>query len=342
MLRLRAFINAMPILEAIKVRKHSNASRLTEKRCGEMEQQNKSKQSFKIILLLFLAIGLVISFLPFGAGASWRHIFSFFGLNDFSSAADSSPLSVHVLEVGKADCIFIECKGKYMLVDGGTMDCGEPVSEYLDRRGVERLDYIINTHPDKDHIGGLATIIAKYDIGSYLAPEIPASLIPVSEEYVHTQKALEKKNMRITTPNPLDTFDLNGLKIEVLAPLKQGDSTNNNSIVLRLAYGETRFLLMGDAEKEEEADLLASGYNLSADVLKVGHHGSRTSTTEEFIRKVKPHYTAISVADDSNHLPKREVLKRLKSTESEVLRTDVNGTLIFMSDGQTISVVTAR
>lgn len=307
-----------------------------------MEQQKNSKKALKIALILLLAIGLIVSLLPFGAAASWQRIFSFFGLSDFSAAADSSPLSVHVLEVGKADSIFIECGGKYMLVDGGTTDCGERIAEYLDRRGVKKLDYVVNTHPDKDHIGGLGYIIAHYDIGRYFAPNVPEKLIPLDEEYIGAQEVLKKKNIRTVVPNCGDSLDLGDLKIKVLAPAKQGNCTNNNSIILRLTYGKTNFLLMGDAEKEEESDLLASGWNLSADVLKVGHHGSSTSTTDELISAVKPRYAAISVADDSNDLPKREVLKRLKSAGTAIFRTDVSGTLIFMSDGQTVSVVTAR
>lgn len=307
-----------------------------------MEQQKNNSKALKIALLIFLAVGLAVSLLPFGAAASWHRIFSFFGLNDFSAAADSSPMSVHVLEVGKADSIFIECGGKYMLVDGGTMDQGEPIAEYLDRRGVKKLDYVVNTHPDEDHIGGLGYLIGHYEIGKYFAPNIPDRLIPFSEEYHTAQEALKKKNIVTSVPDCGDSFLLGNLKIEVLAPIKQGDSTNNNSIVLKLTYGKTRFLLMGDAEKEEEGDLIAGGADLSADVLKVGHHGSSTSTTEALLNAVKPKWAAISVADDSNGLPKKEVLKRLLSDGAAVYRTDVSGTLIFMSDGQNIKIATER
>nr|WP_319487710.1 ComEC/Rec2 family competence protein [uncultured Caproiciproducens sp.] len=307
-----------------------------------MEQQKNNSKALKIALLVFLAVGLAVSLLPFGAAASWHRIFSFFGLNDFSAAADSSPMSVHVLEVGKADSIFIECGGKYMLVDGGTVDQGEPIAEYLDRRGVKKLDYVVNTHPDKDHIGGLGYLIGHYEIGHYFAPDIPVNLIPPSEEYLAAQEALKKKNIATSLPVCGDSFFLGTMKIEVLAPIEPGESTNNNSIVLKLTYGRTRFLLMGDAEKEEETDLIAGGADLSADVLKVGHHGSSTSTTEALLNAVKPKWAAISVADDSNGLPKKEVLKRLLSAGAAVYRTDVSGTLIFMSDGQNIKIATER
>lgn len=307
-----------------------------------MEQQKGSKKALKAALLLLLAVGAVVSLLPYGAAASWHKIFSFFGLNDVPSVVGQSPMSVHVLEVGKADSILIACGGKYMLVDGGTADRGESVAEYLNRRGVTKLDYVVNTHPDDDHIGGLAEIIARYPIDHYLAPNIPQNLIPSGEEYRAVQSALQQKGLSVTVPQCGDSFPLGNLKIQVLAPVKPGDSTNNNSIVLRLTYGETSFLLMGDAEKEEESDLLASGAKLSADVLKVGHHGSDTSTSVALLNAVRPQYAAISVADDSNHLPKDAILKRLNDTGAQIYRTDISGTLVFLSDGKTVSVVTGR
>lgn len=307
-----------------------------------MEQQKNRKKALKITLSLLLAIGVIVSLLPFGAAASWHRIFSFFGLNDFSAAADFSPMSVHVLEVGKADSIFVECGGKTMLIDGGTMDQGEPIAEYLDRRGVKKLDCVVNTHPDEDHIGGLAYLIRRYPVERYYAPRIPKNLVPSSEEYLAAQKALNEKHIQTLVPACGETFFLGGMKTEFLAPVKEGNSTNNNSIVLKLTYGKTRFLLMGDAEKEEEHDLIESGADLSAEVLKIGHHGSSTSTTDALLNAVKPHWAAISVADDSNGLPKKEVLKRLLSAGAAVYRTDVSGTLIFMSDGQNIKIATGR
>lgn len=307
-----------------------------------MEQQKIGKKALKISMLLLLAAGLIFSFLPYGAATTWRKIFSFFGLTDFSAAADSSPFSVHVIDVGKADSILIECGGKAMLVDGGTADRGEPVAEYLNRRGVKRLDYVVNTHPDDDHIGGLAEILEQYPVGQYFAPELPSDLIPTGKAYRDVQETLNKKQLSVTVPKSRESFSLGEAEVRVLAPIKTGDSTNNNSLVLRLTFGDTGFLLMGDAEKEEEKDLLQSGAELSADVLKVGHHGSKNSTTKALLNAVKPKYAVISVADDSNGLPKRDTLKRLDAAGATVYRTDISGTVIFLSDGTNITVVTEK
>ena len=255
-------------------------------------------------------------------------------------------MSMHVLDVGKADSILIASDGHFMLVDGGTEDCGDKVSQYLNRRGVKTLDFVVNTHPDDDHIGGLDTVIKNFQVNEFLAPHIPTAIIPSSSEYKNVQKALQAKKLAVTNPVCGEKLTLGKLKIEVLAPTKQRDTTNNNSIVLRLTYGRTTFLLMGDAEKDEEADLLAGalacGTNSTADVLKVGHHGSSTSTTQELLNAVKPSFAAISVGKDSSNLPKAAVLKRLNNANAKIFRTDVSGTLIFMSDGKKITVQTER
>lgn len=251
-------------------------------------------------------------------------------------------MSMHVLDVGKADSILLACDGHYMLVDGGTADCGDKISRYLMRRGVKTLDYVVNTHPDDDHIGGLSTVIEKFPIREFFAPSIPKQIVPNSAEYRNVQKALQDKKLSVTNPACGTTRTLGKLKIQVLAPIKQNDTTNNNSIVLRLTFGSTKFLLMGDAEKDEETDLLKSGVDVTADVLKVGHHGSSTSTAQELLNAVRPRFAAVSVAADSSKLPKTSVLKRLSSANAKIYRTDVSGTLIFMSDGEKITVQTER
>lgn len=251
-------------------------------------------------------------------------------------------MSMHVLDVGKADSILIESDGHFMLIDGGTADYGDKISRYLTRHGVKTLDLVVNTHPDEDHIGGLSTVIASFPIKEYFSPDIPTAIVPNSAEYRNVQAALRTKNLTAVHPVRGTVRTLGKLKVDVLAPVKQHDTTNNNSIVLRLTYGGTKFLLMGDAEKEEETDLLSSGESLAADVLKVGHHGSSTSTTQELLNAVKPRYAAISVGKDSSDLPKTAVLKRLRGVNAQIFRTDVSGTLIFMSDGNKITVQTER
>ena len=297
------------------------------------------KHAVPVILLFFL---LAAAAVPFGASARWNKVFSFFGLGGFSSYADGWPACVHILDVGKADSILVECKGHWMLVDGGTPEKGKIVVRYLKRRGVTRLDYVVNTHPDEDHVGGLKDVLEDFPVQHYLATKVRPDLIPEDSAYLDTMAALRRKGLPEEIPKPGDQFSLSSMEICVLGPVVPGNSTNNSSVILMLRYRSIRFLLTGDAEKEEEQSLLAAGENLSADMLKVGHHGSNTSTCAEFLKAVHPKYAAISVGYDRNKLPKAEVLKRLSLAGTKIYRTDVEGTILFLTDGKTITVKTEK
>lgn len=300
------------------------------------------KAGFAALLAAILFSCLLAFLLPGGASSNWKKAFRFCGLGDFSDGADGSPLAVHILDVGKADSIFIESGGHYLLVDGGTSDRGRQVSDYLRKRGVKTLDCVVNTHPDQDHIGGLKDVLLNFEIHRYISPDLPPGLIPSSQEYRDVEDALKARRIPEEHPKPGDRFLIGVTDVSILGPVITGSSTNNNSIILKLILGKTSFLLTGDSEKEEEQSLLSSGLDLHADVLKVGHHGSDTSTTPEFLWAVKPKYAAISVGDDSNNLPKSSVSKRLADAKVIVYRTDISGTVIFLSDGKKISVITQK
>lgn len=287
------------------------------------------------LVLVMLAASLPLS-------GAWDRVFSFFGLGGFSAEADGWPVSVHVLDVGKADSILVQCEGRSMLVDGGTADRGESVVRYLRRRGVASLEEVVNTHPDEDHVGGLNYVLQSFPVGRFFAPGLPPELVPTDSAYLAVLRELDEKGLSSEAPSPGQEFSLGDLEIRVLGPVVPGDSTNDNSIVLLLTYKNVKFLLTGDAEKEEEQSLLSSGEDLSADVLKVGHHGSSTSTTAEFLDAVRPKYAVISVGDDRNHLPKQDVLLRLYDAGAETYRTDVDGTVIFLTDGDRIDVKTEK
>ena len=287
---------------------------------------------------LLLAAVVLCAFLPSSA-ALWRDVRRACGLGTFSDAADNAPFALHVLDVGRADSLLLECEGVYMLVDGGTSDCGEEVALYLTHRGVDSLRCVVNTHPDADHIGGLPEVLRAFPVEAYFCPEFPGDTM----EYCETAEILQEKGIAAMHPAVGETFPLGGAQVAVLGPSGPVKEANDSSLILRVTYGDTAFLLMGDAEGREEEMLLESGAPLRADVLKVGHHGSDTSTGKALLDAARPRYAAISTAwDYSARLPRESVLRRLRASGAEPCRTDVRGTLLFLSDGRTVRMVTEK
>lgn len=286
--------------------------------------------------VVFLLV-VVCACLPSSARL-WQEVRSACGLSTFADTADDVPFSLHVLDVGKADSLLIECEGEAMLVDGGTPDRGEEVVLYLTHRGFDSLRYVVNTHPDSDHIGGLPEVLRSVSVGAYLTTGFSMD----TEEYRRTMRVLQEREVKVLYPQAGEVFSLGGAKIEILGPMELGDGSNNSSLILRVVYEGTAFLLMGDAGLEEETALLESGAFLRADVLKVGHHGSDTSTGKALLDAVQPRYAAISTAWDNSRLPKEQVLRRLRNADVLPYRTDIKGTLLFLSDGKNVQVVTEK
>lgn len=241
---------------------------------------------------------------------------------------------LHVLDVGKADCLLLACDGLYMLVDTGEKEDEQTIRDYLTAQGVTRLELLVATHPDKDHIGGMPWVLREYDVAQ-------AWICPLSREsdpYMSMMVALSAEGTPVEHPMAGYAGSLGSATIEVLSPndalLADGDK-NECSLVLRVTYGQTRFLLMADAQKDAEQYLLDSGRDLSADVLKVGHHGSDKATTRKLLRAVNAEYAVIS-----GNNPDSDTLDKLSEEGAIVLRTDVDGTVVFRSDGESISVRT--
>lgn len=290
-----------------------------------------------VVLLLLSA---AITFAPAGTLPGWRQVFLFFGVSEPADRAmEQYPFTIQFLDVGKADSILITCEGQSILVDTGDVSVTPRVAEYLQRRGVKKLDYVIATHPDNDHIGGLAEVLSRFEVGRFL---MPGGEPPASPSYREIMEVCRERGIPIESPSPGDELALEGLSARIMAPLQAYDGANNNSIVIKLTYGEIAFLLTGDAEKESEQAMLFSGEDLRADVLKVGHHGSPTSTTRAFLEAVRPRYAVISVGEDRNNLPKDVVLERLEEAGAELFRTDFQGTVIAATDGETIEFFTER
>lgn len=247
---------------------------------------------------------------------------------------ETSELAVHYLDVGQGDCILAACDGEYMLIDAGDNNQGTKIQNYLTKQGVKKLKYAVGTHPDADHIGGLDVILYKFDCGTVMMTGQSKDTVT----YRDVVDTMKQKGYRNTVPEPGDSFVLGSAECTVLSPGKKYEDANNNSIVLRVVHGENTFLFMGDAEEEAETDILKSGADVRADVLKVGHHGSRSSSSEKFLKAVDPSYAVISCGEGNSYgHPHAETLNHLRAMGVEVLRSDEQGTIVAVSDGSKIT-----
>lgn len=242
-------------------------------------------------------------------------------------------LYVHFIDVGQADCTLLEFNGHFALVDGGNSADGGSVAAYLQMQGVGKLDLVVATHPHEDHIGGLADIL-----DTFLADTVWSSPIPNNSNAVRTfLESVSNQGKELEQPKVGQVFNLGAATITVIGPVKEYEEINNLSIVLMVEFGDTRFLLTGDMERTAENDLIESGADLKADVLKVGHHGSESSTGYRFLREVMPSYGVISCGKDNSYgHPHEDPLSRLRDAEVTVLRTDECETIIARSDGEDI------
>ena len=251
---------------------------------------------------------------------------------------ENSTFEVYFIDVGQADAALVECDGHYMLIDGGNKADSNLIYSVLNKAAVPKLDIVVGTHAHEDHIGGLPGAF------SYTTSDI--TLCPVksydSDAFEDFARYAEQKGGGITVPRCGDTYKLGSATVTILGVNSTGD-TNNTSIVLRIDYGKTSFLFTGDAEREAEQVILNSGADLSTSVLKVGHHGSDTSTSYVWLREIMPEYAVISVGKGNNYgHPTEEVLSRLRDADIKVFRTDLQGDIIAVSDGETVTFTVDR
>ena len=244
-------------------------------------------------------------------------------------------LIIDYIDVGQADSILIRQGDATMLIDGGTGECKDDLLAFLSDKNIDKFEYIVGTHTHEDHIGSLDDVVNTYDFDTFLFPNTTAT----TKTFENLVLAVQQKNKKFTVPQVGQEYSLGEAKFQILAP--NGDdysSANNYSIVIKLTYGSNTFLFTGDAESISESEILDKGFNVSADVLKVGHHGSTTSTSKEFLDAVSPKYAVISVGkDNSYNLPTKTTMEKLQEKNIPVYRTDEQGTIECISDGTNIT-----
>ena len=261
------------------------------------------------------------------------------GYDSASISEEVSELYVYYIDVGQSDAALIVCDGKAMLIDGGNAGDSSLIYSFLEKRGIAHLDYIVATHAHEDHIGGLAGALNYATVGTALCPVTEYD----SKAFGNFVKYLGAQGVPITVPEHGDTFKIGSADVMVVGPINQSSAANNTSIVLKVTYGETSFLFTGDAERALEQDILEAGYDISATVLKVGHHGSDTSTTYPFLREIMPEYAVISCGKGNQYgHPNEDLLSRLRDADVAVYRTDMQGTIVCHSDGETVSFSVER
>lgn len=305
--------------------------------------------SLKWMLCIFiLAIALAITHtdydptqtLPTGAVPSSSTISTASSSTESStmdSIPDDSSFEVHFIDVGQADATLILCDNNAMLIDGGNVEDSSLIYSYLHKHNISHLDYIVCTHVHEDHVGGLSGALNYATVGIAYAPVNDYD----STAFKNFLKYLGQQRVEISIPNQGDTFQLGSASCLVLA-VNTSSEINDTSIVLRIVYGETSFLFMADAEAPSEQAIIDAGYNLESTVLKVGHHGSDTSTSYVFLRAVMPDYSIISVGNNAYGHPTENVLSRLRDAGTTLYRTDLHGHIICTSDGKTVSFTTQK
>lgn len=245
-------------------------------------------------------------------------------------------LKVHFIDVGQGDSILVQFKDKNLLIDAGPRSSSNDLLKYLKGINLTKLDYVVATHPHEDHIGGMPEIIKNFEIGEFYAPKKQAS----TKIFQTMVEDLKKKNHKINVAKTGVSLDMDSdISVEMIAPNSSDyENVNNYSAVIKVTYKDTSFLFTGDAEKLSEKEILQKKYDIKADVLKLGHHGSSTSSSKEFLDKVNPKIAVASLGKDNDYgHPHKEIIKAMKDRNITFYRTDELGTIVLKSDGKNIT-----
>lgn len=259
------------------------------------------------------------------------------GEEEAAEVNSGEELMVYFLDVGQADSILIRTGNNNMLIDAGNNEDGALIVSYLKELGVEQLDYVVGTHPHEDHIGGMDDIINNFDIETYMMPDV----LSTTKTFEDVLTALSNNNLTYLVPKEGSSYDLGSADVKIIYVGEEGGDLNDASVVLKLTYGDNSFLFTGDATSNVEEELLESNANIKSDVLKVAHHGSDYSSTNEFIDAVNPEYAVISVGKNNsyNH-PSLNTLEKFNKRNIKVYRTDEDNTIIFTSNGSDLTITT--
>lgn len=291
-----------------------------------------SKAVTGIVILIILVVSFIGSyFVKDGFGDK---LYNDAGLRD-TSFGDNSTMYVSFIDVGQGNCTLVTCGDSAILVDSGEAGEAQNVINYIKNRNIDKLDCVVATHPHSDHIGGMAQILTEFEIKDVIMPEIPEDIVPTTKIYEKFLNAVAENAENVIAAESGMTYSYGEMKLEIFAPLKDYDNLNDMSVISRISYGETSVMFTGDATTAVEKDLLKKKIDYSADILNVGHHGSKTSSSEQWLKAVSPEYAVICCGkgNDYGH-PHSVVTERLEKFGIAFYRTDIDGTVIFASDSR--------
>lgn len=284
------------------------------------------------------------------AGLAAAHFLNIFTIDDwkdvfggFNETHTDGIAEIHFIDVGQGDCQLVISNGKSLLIDTGEKENAGNVCAYIKRQGIDKLDYMLLSHQHSDHMGGAAEIINSIEMDNIIIPRLPDNMTPTTKFYEQFLTSVKENGLRLTPAEPGKIYEIGECSLEIISPVKDYDDLNNFSAAAILTHGGNSFLFTGDIEKKAEKDILESGRMRDIDVLKTAHHGSGSSSCGEFLETARPDYAVISCGEGNsyNHPNKAAVDRISKYTES-IYRTDIDGTVVFESSGDEITVEIER
>lgn len=307
----------------------------------------KRRTLYRSLIGIFVAAGLVFSgVITFGEQLgfdtpNWEQVKAGVGAQDRANLT-SLPVNVFYIDVGQGDCELIHSENANILIDAGENLPENPakIISFAKQLEIKKFDYVIATHPHSDHIGGMADVLREIPTDAVIMPYLSEENIPTTRIYEELLDTIEELKIPVLEAKPGASYTVDGLTLHILAPLEQDENLNNMSVVVKVCYGESSYLFEGDAESGAERAILDNGESVQADILKAGHHGSRTSNTKAYLKAVDPEIAIISCGEGNSYgHPHQQTLDKFRDLGITFYRTDIQGTITIGTDGQQYEVI---
>ena len=303
-------------------------------------QLTKKQKKLLAYAVVITIIGVIVYILDFTGVSSISEIKNVFGAIDGVKPVDSD-FAVYYLDAGQSDCTIVICDDKVLMIDCGTYNQLNTIRQSIHSLEIDKIDYMLITHQHDDHMGSATDLLNDLKVENFIMPKLAQSNNVISKTYNVLINSLDSKNINKIVAQDCKSFMLGEALVEILSPVTQSNSLNNMSVVLKITYGNTEFLFQGDAESKIENDLLRSDYDIDVDVLKVGHHGSKTSSTDKYLDATSPQIAIISSGYGNNYgHPNGTILERFEQEGITAFSTFLNGDITVLSDGKIITVYT--